>query len=152
VQLENLNFLQHQEKLSLKTESGKRYIYDPIRRKHLVLQPEELVRQLIVQYLLTEKNYPIGKIALEVGLKVNNLQKRCDILIYDHNFQPFFVIECKAAQVPVNAAVFEQAAIYNMALNVPYLMVSNGIASYCCRIIQAEERFEFLNEIPNWEF
>jgi hypothetical protein len=132
-------------------ENGKRYIYDPIRKKHLVLQPEELVRQLIVQYLLTEKNYPIGKIALEVGLKVNNLQKRCDILIYDAHFQPFFVIECKAPQVPVDAAVFEQAAIYNMALKVPYLMVSNGIANYCCRIIHEEERFEFLNEIPDWK-
>ncbi len=145
---EDLNLLQFQALLKVKTVDGKRYIYDPIRKKYLVLQPEELVRQLIVQYLLS-KNYSANKIALEVGLKVNEMQKRCDILVYDNNFQPFMIVECKAAQVPVSEAVFRQIANYNKALKVPYLMVSNGVSSYCSKIDYESESYDFLNDLPD---
>lgn len=148
MEIKDLNFLKYQDKLQLKSEEGKRYIYDPIRRKYLILQPEELVRQLIVQYLLIEKGYTANRMALELGLTVNEMQKRCDILVYDSAVQPLLLVECKAPAVPMTDMVFKQIATYNMLLKVPYLLVSNGVVSYCCRIIHAEERFEFLSEIP----
>jgi hypothetical protein len=146
--LDHLNLMQYQELLQFKTEEGKRFIFDPIRKKYLVFQTEEFVRQLIVQYLLLEKHYPAGKIALEVGLKINDMQKRCDILVYDNTFMPFMIVECKAPKVPISEAVFLQIATYNIALKVPYLVVSNGIRTYCSRIDHEKESFEFLNDIP----
>ena len=150
MELEGLNFLDYQDQLQLKTEQGKRYIYDPIRRKYLVLQPEELVRQLIVQYLILEKGYSANRISIELGLKVNDMQKRCDILIYNEAVKPLFIVEFKAPSVAMTDAVFKQIATYNIPLKVPYLLVSNGIVSYCCKIIHEEARFEFLFEIPDY--
>jgi hypothetical protein len=140
----------YQKNIKTRKENGQTMIYDPLRKKYLVLQPEEFVRQLLVQYLLTEKKYPAGKIAIEVGLKVNELQKRCDILVYDQHFKPFMIVECKAAQVPLNEAVFYQIANYNMPLKVPYLLVSNGLSSYCCQVFYESQSVEFLSEVPTF--
>lgn len=140
----------YQKNIKTRKENGQTMIYDPLRKKYLVLQPEEFVRQLLVQYLLTEKKYPAGKIAIEMGLKVNELQKRCDILIYDQQFEPFMIVECKAAQVPLNEAVFYQIANYNMPLKVPYLLVSNGLSSYCCKVSYESQSVEFLSEVPTF--
>ena len=85
----DLNLTQYQNSLRIKKEGNVSYVFDPVRSKHIVLQPEELVRQLLLIYLVQEKKYPLGKIAVEIGLKVNELQKRCDILLYDKDFNPF---------------------------------------------------------------
>lgn len=146
-----LDFLQYKEQVKVKTTDGKRYIFDPLRKKWLVLQPEEFVRQLVMQYLLTEKNYHSSHMAVERMLKVNKLTKRCDILIYDLTQQPFLLVECKAPHVKINQAVFRQIAWYNMPLKVQYLLVTNGRQTFCCAMDYEKEDFSFLEEIPAYQ-
>jgi len=145
-----LPLLNYQSQLQLKVSKGKRYIFDLIRKKYLVLTPEEIVRQLIILYLIEEKNYPKNKIRVEMGLTVNELTKRCDILIFNKNFEPVLLVECKAATVKINQKVFEQIATYNMTLQVPYLLVTNGPQNYCSFIDHERQRFDFLKEIPDY--
>jgi hypothetical protein len=143
-----LNFLSFVDALQIKTQDQKRYIFDPIRKKWLVLQPEEFVRQLMVQYLLQEKGYNHNRIAIERGIKVNGLAKRCDILVFDQDLQPFILIECKAPEIPLNADVFHQMAVYNMQLHVPYLMMSNGTSSYIGKIDVENQQYTLLEDLP----
>ena len=143
-----LDLLQHQNQLRVRTESGQRYVRGHIRRHDLVLTPEEWVRQLLLQHLVGTMTYPVGKIAVERGLRVHQLHKRCDILVFDPNFQPWMLIECKAPRVELSAATFHQIAIYNLPLRVPYLMVSNGRESYVCAMHYATEEWKFLDQLP----
>jgi Type I restriction enzyme R protein N terminus (HSDR_N) len=144
----DIDFTQYKNALKVRSTGGKKEIFDPVRRKYLFLQPEELVRQLVLQYLLTEKKYPLSKIRVEMGLQVNELQKRCDILAFDAIFNPFLLVECKSAKIPINQDVFDQIARYNRTFKVPYLLVTNGLATYCCKIDFDTEGYEFLKEIP----
>lgn len=144
----DLNLMQYKDLLQVRKENGKTLLFDPLRRKWLVLQPEELVRQLIVQYLIREKNYNKTRIKLEKGLKVNTLSKRCDVLVYRPDLQPFLLVECKAPQVKITQDTFEQIARYNMPLRVPYLLVTNGLQSFCCAIDYEQRDYEYLKEIP----
>ncbi len=145
-----LSLMRFQSLLKVKRERDKRYIFDPIRKKWLVLQPEELVRQLVIFYLLEEKQYNRNRINLERGLKVNNLSKRFDLLVYDTNVRPYLLVECKAPQVPITRDVFQQAAWYNMELRVPYLMVTNGIEAYCCALDYENHSYEYLEAVPDF--
>jgi len=146
-----LGLMRFQSRLQVKRIDGKRCLYDEVRKKWLVLQPEEMVRQLIVYYLLEEKGYNRNRISMEKGLKVNTLHRRFDLLVYDMNMQPFLLIECKAPQVAVSQEVFHQVAAYNSSLKVPYVMVSNGMTTYCCAINHEKEEFRFLEEVPDFE-
>jgi hypothetical protein len=137
--------------IKTKEEGGKQFIFDAIRKKYLVLTPEEWVRQNFIQYLIHEKDFSAGLIAIEIGLKLNELQKRADILIYDNNSQPVVLVECKAQNVKINQETFEQIARYNMVFRVPYLVVTNGMNHYCAKINYTENSFEFLKEIPNFK-
>ncbi|AEE48753.1 type I restriction enzyme HsdR N-terminal domain-containing protein [Haliscomenobacter hydrossis] len=143
-----INFLPFSESLQIKKQDQKRYIFDPIRKKWLVLLPEELVRQLIVQYLVQEKGYNRNRIAIERGIKVNGLSKRCDILVFDQDMQPFLLIECKAPEISLSADVFHQMAVYNMQLRVPHLMMSNGETSYICKIDVKNQEYTILEDLP----
>ena len=143
-----INFLSLSESLQIKKQDQKRYIFDPIRKKWLVLLPEELVRQLIVQYLVQEKGYNRNRIAIERGIKVNGLSKRCDILVFDQDMQPFLLIECKAPEISLSADVFHQMAVYNMQLRVPHLMMSNGETSYICKIDVENQEYTILEDLP----
>jgi hypothetical protein len=145
----DLNLLQYQSSLKIKKEGANTLVFDPIRNKYLILQPEELVRQLLLQYLIFNKKYPLGKIAVEVGLKVNELQKRCDILLYDSQFKPYMIVECKAPSVMLNDAVFFQAATYNLPLQVPFIMLSNGVSNFCARLDYAQNSFVVVDKIPD---
>ena len=136
--------------LQLRRHKGKQQIYDEIRRQFVAFLPEELVRQLWVQYLLRGLQYPIGKIRVEYALQVHERQKRCDILVFDAQFQPWLIVECKASNIAIDRAVFEQVAIYNIALQVPYLVVSNGIESHVCRIDYDSRQPIFLEEMPGY--
>lgn len=147
----NLGLLDYQNLLKVKRIDGKTCLFDEVRRKWLVLQPEELVRQLIFQYLVVEKAYSRNRISIEKGLKVNTLQKRFDLLVYDSEMQPFMLIECKAPKVKIQQEVFKQIATYNTSLRVPYLLVTNGINTYCCEINYTDEDFSFLEAIPDYE-
>ena len=149
----DIDFFKYKSFLKIKRETNATtFIYDPIRRKYLVLKPEELVRQLMLHYLNIEKKYPFKQMRTEKGLIINELQKRCDILIYDKAIQPYLLVECKSAQVPIDQAVFEQIARYNLVLQVPYLLVTNGLQTYCCQMNYEEQSFSFLTSVPDCDF
>lgn len=144
-----LDLLHYQNSIQVKKQAEQSLIFDGIRRKWLFLQPEEMVRQLLVQYLLSEKQYPKNRFALEKGLKINQLGKRYDILIYDYDMKPFLLAECKAPQIILTDAVFRQIANYNMPLQVQYLLVTNGIQTFCCKMDYDAQSYEFVTEVPN---
>jgi len=147
--MQELNLPQYP--LKIKEEDGTRYIFDTIRKKYLVLFPEEWVRQNFVQFLVRDKNYTASLIAIEKGLKLNELQKRADIVIYDKQAKPIVLIECKAPKVKINQQVFEQVARYNMVFKVPYLVVTNGLEHYCAKVNFETNSFEFLKDIPDYK-
>ncbi len=146
-----VDYITYQQQLKIKNDSGKRFIFDPVRKKWLVLQPEELVRQLVVQYLASAKKYPYGRMAIERGFVINERQKRLDLLVYDKEQKPFLLVECKAPSVRLDDRVFEQIAMYNLSFQVSYLMVTNGITTYCCKMDYKQKTFAFIDEIPRME-
>jgi hypothetical protein len=109
-------------------------IFDAFRNKYVALTPEEWVRQHVLAFLNTHLGYPKNKIAVEVALKVNGLSKRADIVVYSSSMEPWMLIECKAAEVMINQAVFDQAARYNLTMRVPFLVVTNGLRLLAARI------------------
>lgn len=123
-------------------------IFDPLRKKHIVLTPEEWVRQHFVQYLVQHLMYPKSLIQLERGHAYNTLAKRTDILVYDREGAPFMLIECKASHIKIDEKVFRQASVYNKTLQAKYLVVTNGIQHYCCRIDHVKSSFTFMDELP----
>ena len=142
----NLNLPKYNFKL--KRIEGIPYIFDIIRKKYVKLTPEEWVRQNLIHYLINEKKYSPLWIAVEKGLTYNKMNKRTDILCYDRTGKPLLIVECKSASVDINHAVFEQIALYNYELKVPYLLVSNGLTHYCCKMNYLNRNFTFLNDIP----
>lgn len=143
----NLPAFKHQ----LKKIEDKIYIYDIVRKKYIFLTPEEWVRQHFTHFLINEYNYPKSLIATERGLYYNSLQKRTDIVVYDRSGNPFLVIECKAAHVPIDQKVFNQVAMYNKIHQAPYVCVTNGMVHYCCEINFDNNDFEFLNDLPEFK-
>ena len=145
-----IDFLKYQDQLVFKKVDGVVKVLDPIRNKYLVKGPEEIVRQLVIQYLTKAKKYRKNGMAVEKMLTVNGLVKRFDILIYDEHTAPFFLVECKAPSVRVSEDTFRQIAAYNLSLQVKYLLVTNGINSYCCEMDYQKQSFEFLQEVPSF--
>jgi len=145
-----LNLLKYQSDLIFKKVEGKTCLFDPIRKKYLVVGPEEVVRQLMVQYLLQEKNYNPNRIAIEREIRVQVRRKRCDILVFKPDMSPFLLVECKAPEVPLTQAVARQIAVYNLTLKVDYLLITNGLANFCCKMDYENEDYEFINEIPDF--
>ena len=134
----------------LKSSENKTHIFDAIRKKFVVLQPEEWVRQHCVQFLIKEKHYPQSLINVEKELRLNNLRKRYDIVVYNPDGSIHLIVECKAPKITINQDTFDQIARYNLTLNATYLMVTNGINHYYCAMDFEAERYQFLNEIPNY--
>lgn len=144
-----LDLFKHQEKLSFRKQGGQVYIYDVIRRKYLVQTPEEIVRQLVVLYFIHENYAPPHSIAVEKAFEYNKeLLKRFDILIFDGNYRPFLLVECKAPDVAVEFETFFQAGIYNQTFKVPFVLVTNGVDAYCYAIDHTLNTFNFLKELP----
>ncbi len=134
----------------IKERSNKRYIFDAIRQKWVVLTPEEWVRQNFIRYLITEKNYPSALIAIEHPVRMNRLNFRSDAVIYTKSGAPLAIIECKASEVKISQAAFDQIVRYNFDLKVKYLIVTNGMNHYCCKIDQDMLGYIFLTEIPDY--
>ena len=134
-----------------KNSENKVAIFDEIRKKFVVLTPEEWVRQHVVQYLLLEKKYPKSLINVEKLVKVNGLNKRYDIVVFQPNGEIFLLIECKAPEVPISQSTFDQIAQYNMTLQSNYLMVTNGLNHYFCQMDNENEKYQFLNELPDYQ-
>ena len=143
-----IDYFRFQDRLVFRKSGGQRMIHDPIRRKYLVQTPEETVRQLTVQYLIEEKGYPQNRISVEKALKVNELTKSFDILVFERAMKPFLLVECKAPNIPISQDTFRQIAIYNMPLSVRFLMVTNGNDTYCCEMDYEAASFTFLEEVP----
>ncbi len=134
----------------IKKEGNKQLIYDNIRKKFLVLTPEEWVRQNFIQFLIKEKGFSASLMAIETGLKINQNQFRADLLVYNRSGNPLLVVEFKAPQVKISQDTFNQIARYNMKFRVPYLIVSNGLDHYCCQLDFEQENYVFLKEIPSF--
>lgn len=134
----------------VKRLKSKLTIFDRTRRKFVVLTPEEWVRQHLVEFLVNEKGYPRSLIALEHSLTYNGLQKRCDVLVFAADTRPLLIAECKASTVAISQNVFDQIARYNFVLNVPYLLVTNGLSHFSCMADDTEDGFSFLREIPDY--
>lgn len=146
----NIEIPARKEALKTRDSNGQREIWDPIRKVWVVLTPEELVRQLVLVYLIQDLAYPAALIAVEKGIKLNNQQKRCDIIIYNRDGQPLMIVECKAPAVNISQSTFDQIARYNLTLQVPYLFVSNGHTGYCCRVDLTSGDVLYMEEIPDF--
>ena len=134
-----------------KNSENKVSIFDVIRKKFIVLQPEEWVRQHCVHYLMEEKGYPKSLINVEKELTINNLRKRYDIVVFNTDGNIHLVVECKAPQIAINQDTFDQIARYNLALNATYLMVTNGLNHYYCQMDFKNEAYLFLSDVPNYK-
>ncbi len=134
----------------LKSNENKVFIFDSIRKKYVVLTPEEWVRQHFIRFLVEEKKYPVSLIAIEKQLTLNNLKKRSDILVFNRNGNFEIIVECKAPNIKITQDVFDQIARYNLKLNAKYLIVTNGLQHYFCEMDLENEAYVFLEEIPDY--
>ncbi len=134
--------------MSLK--NGRHVIFDVLRRKYVALTPEEWVRQHFVHYLIEHKNYPKGLLGNEVELRIGEKRLRCDTVLYSQTLQPLMIIEYKSPEIEVTQRVFNQISTYNMLLHVDYLIVSNGLQHYCCKMDYDQGTYRFLREVPEY--
>ena len=137
--------------INIKESDGKTVIFDIIRKKYIVLTPEEWVRQHFIHYLIAHLGYSKPLIAVEQGMKYNTLLKRTDIIVFDRAGAPLVLVECKEPSHRLNQKVIEQAMMYNKTIKAPYIIVSNGIDHSCMHIHPAKQKIEFLNTIPRFE-
>ncbi|GGC91394.1 restriction endonuclease subunit R [Flavobacterium lutivivi] len=144
--MQKLNFPEYS--FRFKNSENKVLIFDEIRKKFVVLTPEEWVRQHVVKFLLEEKKYPKSYINVEKNIKINGLTKRYDIVVFNPNGSIFLLVECKAPEVSITQNVFDQIARYNLKLNAQYLMVTNGLNNYFCQMDFENEKYIFLKELP----
>ena len=145
-----LNLPEYQFRLR-KNQEGKTEIFDSIRKRYYILTPEEWVRQNFIQYLVQEKQFPASLMAIEKGLKLNGMQKRTDIVQYNKQGRPVLIVECKAPEIKLSQDTFDQAARYNMTLQVDYLIITNGLEHYACKMNYAEGEIHFLKELPSFK-
>ena len=133
----------------LKKIDEKRFIFDEIRKKYIELTAEEWVRQNCIKFLINEKKYKSQLIAVEKKIILNNLTKRFDIIAYDNNGDPNLLVECKAPNIAIRQETFDQILSYNRVINSKYLMITNGIIHYYCKIDNIDNKINFLKDIPN---
>lgn len=126
-------------------------IFDILRRKYVALTPEEWVRQHFIHFLINQKNYPATLLANEIKLRVGNKTLRADSVLYDRELRPRMIVEYKAPHIPITQKVFDQISAYNMLLHVDYLVVSNGLQHYCCKMDYDNQKYLFLEDIPNYQ-
>ena len=146
--MHSLNFPTY--KFRFKSSENTVRIFDVVRKKFVVLQPEEWVRQHAVHQLVEDKNYPISLVNVEKLLNVHGIRKRYDIVIYNPDGSIHLLVECKSPKIPVTQEVFNQIARYNMALKATYLMVTNGLSHYYCQMDYEKEKYTFLSRIPDF--
>lgn len=129
----------------IKKENEKHFIFDEVRKRWVTLTPEEWVRQNFLQYLIQVKNYPLSLISVEKIIKVGELKKRYDIVVYNNN-KPWLIVECKENNTTINTAVIEQVLRYNMALAIKYFVVTNGNQNFAYEV--SENLFKELDDLP----
>ena len=146
--MQHLNFPTYS--FRFKNSENKVSIFDSIRKKFILLTPEEWVRQHVIEFLLIEKKYPKSLINVEKVVKVNGMNKRYDVVVFNSDGSIFLLIECKAPEVKIDQKTFDQIARYNLILNAQYLMVTNGLNHYFCKMDFENEKYSFLKELPNF--
>ncbi|HKX87286.1 MAG TPA: type I restriction enzyme HsdR N-terminal domain-containing protein [Flavobacterium sp.] len=146
--MQQLNFPTYS--FRFKNSENKVAIFDEIRKKFVILTPEEWVRQHVVRYLLEEKKYSKSYINVEKMITINGMTKRYDIVVFHPDGSIFVLIECKAPEVPITQITFDQIARYNMVLHANYLMVTNGLHHYFCQMDFENEQYNFLRDLPEY--
>lgn len=136
--------------LKIRETNSTKEVFDIVRRKWIKLTPEEWVRQHVINYLISEKKYPKSLIAVEMPIKLNGMNRRCDVVVYSRQRNPFLIVECKAYNVKITQKVIEQIANYNLTLKAPYLLITNGLVHYYYNIIFEKNIINALTEIPNY--
>jgi type I site-specific restriction endonuclease len=136
--------------LKTKLVEGTTQVFDQVRKKYLVLTAEEWVRQHFIYYLNQEKNYPLGLMGVEKMVKYNSIKTRADIVLYAADGNPNMIVECKAPNVKITQDAFNQIAKYNFKLKVPFLVVTNGMQHFCCKMEYESNEIKFLEEIPTY--
>ena len=147
--MQKLNFPDYS--FRFKNSENKVSIFDEIRKKFILLTPEEWVRQHTIQFLLQEKKYPKSYINVEKTITINGTKKRYDLVVFKPNGELFLLVECKAPEVTITQHTFDQIARYNLKLNADYLMVTNGLNHYFCEMNLEEEKYIFLKELPEYQ-
>ena len=137
-----------QAKIQTTREGGKTLIFDIIRKKYIVLLPEELVRQMLLIYLTEYAHYPSSRIRVEKGVTQQEKKGRYDIIIYDKQVKPWMLIECKSHKVNITQATIDQLSGYNHEIKAPYFMVCNGIHTYCYIAVEEQKKYVLLEELP----
>jgi type I site-specific restriction endonuclease len=132
----------------IKEVTGKKYIFDEVRRRFVALTPEEWVRQHMIKFLNLERNYPLSLFSIEKKHLHNRMVRRCDFVVYSRDGNPLMVVECKAPAMEIGQQAFDQANRYNQVHKAPFLVITNGKKHFCCRINRIKQGFEFLQEIP----
>ncbi len=143
----NIQYPPHNFKI--KSEAGKQYIFDALRKKYLMLTPEEWVRQHVILYLTETLQYPPRLFSVEKELKVGTLKKRYDIVVYDNAHKPWMLIECKEPNVPVTDITLQQLMRYHQVLQCPYWVLVNGNTAYCAFV--KEGNVSWLDALPSFE-
>jgi hypothetical protein len=145
-----LNFPEYNFRIT--ETDGKRFIFDPVRKKYVVLTPEEWVRQHVIQFLISDKNVPVSLIIAEAEISLFKTKKRFDIAVYDRNGNALMVVECKAPTVPLSQDVLDQAVRYNMTLKVGILMLTNGLQHIFCRVDPSNGAVKQISDLPVYPF
>lgn len=130
---------------------GKEVIFDFLRRRYVALTPEEFVRQHFVHFLTDCLGYPRSLMANEVAINLNGMSRRCDTVLYKRDLLPQMIVEYKAPSVEISQKVFTQISQYNLVLKVDYLVVTNGLSHYCCKMDYSNQSYSFLSQIPPYE-
>lgn len=145
----SLNLPKYEAKIERKSEKVR--IWDALRQRYVTLTPEEWVRQHFIHFLIRYKHYPSALLANEITLQLNGMKRRCDTVLYDRTMTPRMIIEYKAPHIAIDQKVFDQISRYNLVLRVDYLVVSNGLQHYCCRMNYSDQSYSFLREIPEYD-
>ncbi|WP_420601911.1 type I restriction enzyme HsdR N-terminal domain-containing protein [Flagellimonas sp.] len=146
--MQSLNFPKYP--FRIKNSENRLHIFDVIRKKFVLLQPEEWVRQHVVHFLINTKKYPKSLINVEKQLNVNGLKKRYDVVVFKSNGTIDILVECKAPEIKIDQTTFDQIAQYNLSLRSNHLMVTNGLEHYYCKMDFDHEKYMFLKEIPDF--
>ena len=147
--MRQLNFKQYS--FRFKNRENKPLIFDVVRKKFMVLTPEEWVRQNTIQYLVKELNIPLSLINVEKQIKLHGTIKRYDIVTFNPDGSIHLIVECKADSIKISQDTFDQIARYNLVLKSTFLMVTNGIDHYYCKMDLQNQRYSFLETLPEYQ-
>ncbi len=144
--MQQLNLPEYQ--FNIKKKENSFIILDTLRKRWVALTPEEWVRQNFVRFLIEDKQFPSALMNNEISLTQNGIKRRCDTLVTDNHGSPLVIVEYKSPSIEITQKTFDQIVRYNMVLKAQYLIISNGMKHYCCKINYETKSYSFLEDIP----